>query len=121
MKEAAPKAPGQARAARSDVFISYAREDQDFVRSLHNALAEQGRNSWVDWQGIPPTAEWMAEVKAAIEAADSFWRKPGPVCPLCWKESASSRGDRPPVRPTPRGPGQYLLRDTRGREEESWP
>jgi hypothetical protein len=26
----------------------------------------------VDWEGIPPTAEWMKEIHAAIEAADTF-------------------------------------------------
>jgi WD40 repeat protein len=56
----------------SDVFISYSRKDQDFVRRLFDALAAQGRESWVDWEGIPPTADWLAEIYAAIEAADTF-------------------------------------------------
>jgi WD40 repeat protein len=56
----------------ADVFISYSRKDQDFVRRLHEALAGQGRDTWVDWEGIPPTAEWMKEIHAAIEAADTF-------------------------------------------------
>jgi len=56
----------------ADVFISYSRKDQDFVRQLHEALAGQGRDTWVDWEGIPPTAEWMKEIHAAIEAADTF-------------------------------------------------
>src|SRR5262245_18204322 len=49
-------------------FISYAREDQDFVRKLHDKLLEQGRNAWVDWD-IFPTAEWMREIRSAIDAA----------------------------------------------------
>jgi hypothetical protein len=40
----------------SDVFISYAREDQDFVRRLTDALTERGKKAWVDWADIPPTA-----------------------------------------------------------------
>jgi len=56
----------------ADVFISYSRKDQDFVRRLHEALAGQGRDTWVDWEGIPPTAEWMKEIHDAIEAADTF-------------------------------------------------
>jgi WD40 repeat protein len=56
----------------TDVFLSYSRRDQEFVRRLHDALEERGRDVWVDWEGIPATAEWMAEVRRAIDAADSF-------------------------------------------------
>jgi hypothetical protein len=40
------------------VFISYSREDQEYVRRLYRALATAHRDAWVDWEGIPPTAEW---------------------------------------------------------------
>ncbi len=56
----------------SDVFISYSRKDAAFVRRLHDALEEAGRESWVDWEGIPPSAEWMDEIQRAITAADTF-------------------------------------------------
>jgi len=56
----------------SDVFISYAREDQAFVRRLTEALAARGKKAWVDWADIPPTAEWMAEISAAIDATDTY-------------------------------------------------
>ncbi len=56
----------------TSVFISYAREDRDFVQRLHEALGARGKSSWVDWEGIPPSAEWMAEIHAAIDAADTF-------------------------------------------------
>ena len=55
-----------------DVCISCAREDIGFVRSLHRAIDDAGRQAWVDWQGIPPTAEWMNEIEFAIEAAHVF-------------------------------------------------
>ena len=42
------------------------------MRHLHEALAGQGRDTWVDWEGIPPTAEWLKEIYAAIENADTF-------------------------------------------------
>jgi WD40 repeat protein len=54
------------------VFISYAREDRNFVRRLHRALDESGRDSWVDWEDIPPTAEWLAEIYRAIEGAQAI-------------------------------------------------
>jgi WD40 repeat protein len=56
----------------ADVFISYSRRDQEFVRRLHEALGARGRDVWVDWEDIPPTAEWKAEVRRSIESSDSF-------------------------------------------------
>lgn len=56
----------------SDLFISYSRRDRDFVRRLHDALAEEQRDIWVDWEDIPPVAEWLKEISAAIEAAQAF-------------------------------------------------
>ncbi len=56
----------------SDVFISYSRKDKDFVHQLNDALAAQNRNTWVDWEDIPATADWWKEVTAGIEQADAF-------------------------------------------------
>lgn len=56
----------------ADVFISYSRKDSAFVRELQAALEGQGREVWVDWEDIPPTADWLAEIRGAIEAADAF-------------------------------------------------
>jgi TIR domain len=56
----------------ADVFISYSRRDKDFVRKLHDALAGVNRDTWVDWEGIPPTAEWLKEVYSGIESANTF-------------------------------------------------
>ena len=57
---------------RHDVFISYSRSDRDFVVSLNDGLQRRERDAWVDWEGIPPTAEWMSEVERAIASADNF-------------------------------------------------
>ena len=56
----------------NDVFISYAREDSGFVRTLFNALSEQDRKAWVDWKNIPPSVDWKKEIFAAIESAFVF-------------------------------------------------
>ncbi len=56
----------------ADVFISYSRKDAEFVRRLHQALADQGRDIWIDWEDIPLTADWWREICAGIEAADTF-------------------------------------------------
>ncbi len=54
------------------IFISYSRKDSDFVRRLHRGLLAHHRETWVDWEGIPPTADWMKQIAAAIDAAETF-------------------------------------------------
>lgn len=56
----------------SEVFISYSRKNKEFVTRLHAALEEQGRETWVDWEGIPLSAEWLQEIYDAIDAAHTF-------------------------------------------------
>jgi hypothetical protein len=56
----------------SDVFISYSRKDIAFARILHEALQARELDTWIDWQDIPPSADWLAEVYRAIEGADTF-------------------------------------------------
>ena len=63
---------GAAPVDAPDVFISYAREDQAFVRRLHDSLEGKGHGSWVDWEGIPPSAEWLEEIYTAIDRSDTF-------------------------------------------------
>lgn len=56
----------------TDLFISYSRKDQQFVRTLHGMLEQNGRDVWVDWENIPLTAEWLQEIYDGIEAANAF-------------------------------------------------
>jgi hypothetical protein len=56
----------------ADVFISYSRKDQEFVRELYNALKQQNYDPLVDWEGIPPTAEFLQEIYSAIESSNAF-------------------------------------------------
>jgi tetratricopeptide (TPR) repeat protein len=56
----------------ADIFISYSRKDITFVRRLHARLVEQGRDVWVDWEDIPRGSDWMNEIYAAVESADTF-------------------------------------------------
>jgi WD40 repeat protein len=56
----------------ADLFISYSRHDQAFVRALVERLGDRGKEAWVDWEGIPPTAEFMQEIYAGIEGSDAF-------------------------------------------------
>ena len=56
----------------TDIFISYSRKDIAFARVLHQSFKENGFETWIDWQDIPPSADWLKEVYTAIEAADTF-------------------------------------------------
>jgi Tol biopolymer transport system component len=56
----------------SDVFISYSRKNSDFVRRLHQGLAQLQRDAWVDFEDIPLTADWWQEICAGIESAQTF-------------------------------------------------
>jgi WD40 repeat protein len=56
----------------ADVFISYSRKDIAFARLLHSSLRENEFEPWIDWQDIPPSADWLAEVYEAIEQAETF-------------------------------------------------
>ena len=56
----------------ADVFISYSRRDEQFVRRLYGALVAEGRDVWVDFEDIPLTADWWREIQTGIEAADVF-------------------------------------------------
>lgn len=56
----------------SDVFISYSRRDSDFMAQVHARLTKDGHDVWVDWEDIPPTADWWQEIQSAIEEAHVF-------------------------------------------------
>ena len=71
------KAPDKHNQAASQqplpkVFISYSRKDTTIVRRLFEALEARQLGAWVDWEGIPPTAEWWSEIQAAIEGTEAF-------------------------------------------------
>ncbi len=86
----------------TDVFISYAREDRPFVQGLHHALAKDGHQAWVDWEGIPASAKWMAEVRAAIDEADCFCFVISPdsvESPVCREEAAHAAASNKRILP----------------------
>jgi hypothetical protein len=56
----------------SDVFISYSRKDKAFVLRLNDRLQAHGQEAWVDWEDIPPTADWWNEIQAGIDGANTF-------------------------------------------------
>jgi len=57
----------------ADIFISYSRKDVEFVHRLHKALTSgKNKDTWADFEDIPPAAKWRSEIAGAIEQADNF-------------------------------------------------
>ncbi len=64
-----PAASASSQPERPDAFISYSRQDGEFVRGLVRALEARGKDVWVDLDDIPKSADWMARVEQGIESA----------------------------------------------------
>jgi hypothetical protein len=54
-----------------DVFISYSRRDKVFTQKLYESLMGANRTVWADWEDIPASSDWFAEIKQGIEETDS--------------------------------------------------
>ena len=66
------EAPRASEAGRYDAFITYAREDSDFVVDrLREALDERGQQVWLDLD-ITGGAKWRERVTRAIEACKAL-------------------------------------------------
>jgi TIR domain len=85
-----------------DAFLSYAREDSDFVAQLVATLTRHGKEVWRDVEAIPPAADWAARIRAGIAQA----RAP-PGAP------SDQRSDRR-RRSQPRRPARGCCRRQRG-------
>lgn len=104
----------------ADVFISYSRRDSEFVRTVHRALAERGRDVWIDWEDIPVTADWWQEICLGIEQADSFVfvvSKNSLLSPICHFEVAHAAATGKRVVPVVRDdPDEALIEQMSGFE-----
>lgn len=59
----------------ASLMISYSRKDKEFVKQLYDGLMAQGfspEDIWVDWEGIPLSADWMAEITKGIQSSNAF-------------------------------------------------
>lgn len=78
----------------ADIFISYSRKDIAYARLLHNALIEHGFDTWIDWEDIPPSVDWLMEIHQAIEQANVFLfilSQPSALSKVCKKEIEHAR------------------------------
>lgn len=95
--------------AKPYVFISYSRQDRQFVDRLSSALNRNGIRTWVDTQNIEAGLNWQDEIEKALfksdalihvsskHSAESQWlaaelqaflRRNGRVIPWCWTTPA---------------------------------
>ena len=56
--------------AHPSAFISYAKEDREAARRIHQALEKAGISTWFDEAKLVPGDEWEPEIEKAIQAAD---------------------------------------------------
>jgi WD40 repeat protein len=61
-----------ADASGYDAFISYAREDSDFVNRLREHLRIRGHRVWVDVEDLTGGARWAERIRRAIEACKAL-------------------------------------------------
>ncbi len=54
------------------VFISYARDDNDFVLKLTSDLAQRGVSVWLDTGSIRAGEAWRGSIVEAIENCTAF-------------------------------------------------
>ncbi|HSK78040.1 MAG TPA: toll/interleukin-1 receptor domain-containing protein [Thermoanaerobaculia bacterium] len=54
------------------VFISYAREDLEFARSLYAFVLEGGHKVWMDKESLLPGEDWKQVIHKAIRESDFF-------------------------------------------------
>ncbi len=54
------------------IFVSYSRKDSQAAKKIILALKDIGLDVWVDWEDIPPAADWMDQIKSGIENVEAF-------------------------------------------------
>ena len=58
--------------AVAQVFLSYAREDEETVENLYQKLSDAGFKPWMDKKDILPGENWKSSVQTAIRRSDFF-------------------------------------------------
>jgi WD40 repeat protein len=54
------------------VFISYSRKDKPFTAKFTGTLNKSDLETWIDWEDIPATADWLDQIHTGIEQSDGF-------------------------------------------------
>jgi len=54
------------------LFVSYSRKDSAAARKIIQAFKAIEQDVWVDWEDIPPAADWLEQIFRGIEGSDAF-------------------------------------------------
>jgi WD40 repeat protein len=60
------------RGTLADVFVSYSRQDTDFVQRLAASIELRGKAVWIDTEGIADSEVFPQAIRSAIEGSDAF-------------------------------------------------
>jgi hypothetical protein len=52
------------------VFLLYARGDQEVVRRLYQRMIKEGADVWLDREKILPGQDWQYEIRKALQSSD---------------------------------------------------
>ena len=58
--------------ATTQIFLSYAREDEEKVKNLHQQLSDAAFKPWMDKKDILPGEIWQSCIQKAIQRSDFF-------------------------------------------------
>lgn len=56
----------------SNIFISYAREDEDVALEIYSFLVSEGFSVWIDKKNLMPGQDWKIEIGKAIKGSSVF-------------------------------------------------
>jgi hypothetical protein len=56
----------------NDIFISYSRKDESFIKQLYQALSDRGISAWYDREDIGVGSQWATEIVEGIRACRVF-------------------------------------------------
>jgi WD40 repeat protein len=57
---------------QDEIFISYSRQNSDFVKQFVAELGNHNIDPWFDMDDIPKSREWWREIQKGIEGANAF-------------------------------------------------
>jgi hypothetical protein len=58
--------------ATAQIFLSYAREDEEKAEKLHQKLSSAGFKPWMDRKDILPGEQWESSIRRAVRNSDFF-------------------------------------------------
>jgi formylglycine-generating enzyme required for sulfatase activity len=63
---------GASALAAAQIFLCYARQDEDAVIELYQRLSAAGFKLWMDQEDIYPGEQWLGSIERAIQQSDFF-------------------------------------------------